>query len=322
MTEPTGVRADEVSSGRVAIAVDMGGTSCRALLVDRQGTVLAEDHRPTGLAADACEVLLAAVSTLQQAATTRGQSVAGIALGVPGYVDPVTGVVSGAVNLGWEHAHPGPLLRERIGLPFRVDNDVNFAALGEAARGVGSRMRDFAVLALGTGVGGALVLDGRLRRGPHHAAGELGFLLPSREQLLHGPRMGMEAVLGGPAIAARARALARRSAPAPSEVWHWDAGAVFAAHRRGDPLAGRVVEEVVDHVAMVVIDVCAVLDLEGVVLDGSIGRALAPEMPRISERVSAALPHPVRLSVSVLEPSAAVVGASVAALEILDEVHP
>ena len=97
---------------------------------------------------------------------------------------------------------------------------------------------------------------------------------------------------------------------------------MFAAHRRGDPLAGRVVEEVVDHVAMVVIDVCAVLDLEGVVLDGSIGRALAPEMPRISERVSAALPHPVRLPVSVLEPSAAVVGASVAALEILDEVHP
>jgi predicted NBD/HSP70 family sugar kinase len=235
-------------------------------LVDRQGIVLA------------------------QAATTRGQSVAGIALGVPGHVDPATGVVSGAVNLRWEHAHPGRLLRERVGLPSRVDNDVNFAALGEAARGVGSTMRDFAVLALGTGVGGALVLVGRLRRGANHAAGELGFLLPSLEQLLHGARMGMEAV--------------------------------FAAHRRRDPLAGRVVEEVVDHVAMVVIDVCAVLDLEGVVVDGSIGRALAPEMPGISERVNATLPYPVQLSVSVLEPSAALVGASVCALEILDEVHP
>jgi len=302
---------------RAVVAVDMGGTSCRARLVDLQGAVLAEDHRPTGPGADPAAVLLAALDDLQQVATTQGEAIAAVVVGVPGYVDPARGVVSGAVNLRWHASGVGALLRERVGVPLRVENDANLAAIGEAARGAGTRMRDFAVLALGTGVGGALVLDGSLRRGAHHAAGELGFLVPSRHQLAQGTRMGMESVLGGPAIAARARALARGGAAAG--VGSWNAAAVFAAHRRGDALAGQVVDEVVDHVAMVVIDLCAVLDLEGVVLDGSIGRALAPEVPRVLDRVNEKLPHPVQLSVSALEPSATVVGACVSALQLLAE---
>ena len=307
---------------RAVVAVDMGGTSCRALLLDLQRTVLAEDHRPTGPTVDPAAVLLAALAALQKAAHSRGTAVAAIAVGVPGYVDPATGEVGGAVNLSWRGGQPGALLRRHAGVPFRVENDVNLAALGEAARGAGRALRDFAVLALGTGVGGALVLDGRLRRGAHHAAGELGFLVPSREQLMHGPRMGMEAVLGGPAVAARARGLARQSATAPPGAEDWDAAAVFAAHRAGQPLASQVVAEVVDHVAMVVIDLCAVLDLQGVVLDGSIGHALAPEVGRVAERVNATLPHPVQVSVSALEPSAALAGAADCALQLLHEAKP
>ena len=118
--------------GRVAVAVDLGGTKCHAVLVTPSGRVHAEDHRWTAQLPEPADVLLASLSTMAAAARAREVEVAAVAVGVPGAVDPTSGVVTHAVNLGWDGFDLGARLDAGIPEPWLVENDVNLAALGEA----------------------------------------------------------------------------------------------------------------------------------------------------------------------------------------------
>lgn len=306
-------------SGRVAVAADLGGTKCHAVLVAPSGRVLAEDHRWTAELSEPADVLLASLSALHATARARQLEVAAVAVGVPGAVDRSSGIVTHAVNLGWDSFDLGACLEQAFGAPCLVENDVNLAALGEAASGAGRGVGSFATIALGTGLGGAVVLGGHLVRGHHNAAGEFGFLMASRRQFHTGSLMGMESVLGGPSIVARARQLAAE-ATAGAQLGRTPAKAtdVLDAARRGDPIALRVVAEVLEHLAMTVVDICAVLDVQRVVLDGSIGRSLTPELPRLVELVDRALMERPEIVVSTLAPTAALAGAIAEARRVLE----
>lgn len=299
-----------VRGGTALIGVDLGGTKCHSVLAEAGGAVVCQDWRRTAELPDPADVVLAGIGALRAQARARGLEIAAVAVGVPGFVDPVAGRVVGAANLPWEGAYDlRGRLRRDLPEPCGIENDVNLAALGEARVGAGRGAGSFVTLALGTGLGGAVVVDGRVLRGAHGAAGEFGLLLADRGQLA-GRTAGMESLVGGRGVAARARALAAGD-PAATELdpRTTDAADVFAAAGRGDPVAGAVLEEVLEHVAMAVVDVCAVVDPELVVLDGSIGRALAPRLPRLGALVATSLRYPPRLAVSALAPSAALAGA-------------
>jgi len=146
-------------------------------------------------------------------------------------------------------------------------------------------------------------VDGTLLRGAHGAAGEFGFLLAGREQLRRREPMAMETLVGGRFLAARAGA---------------DPAAVLAAASGGEPAAVALVDEFLDHVAMAVVDIAAVLDLERVVLDGSLGRALAPYLAQLTALIAPVLLFPPELRVSTLAPNAALAGAMVEAWRLAD----
>src|SRR5947209_1944998 len=192
------------------IAVDVGGTACRAALADLQGEMLYTTQRPTrrpGL-----EPLDALFEVVEAAlAESRGLPAGVIALtvGVPGIVTEPGGEVSGSPNAGWEDVPVGRLLRERFDVPIMVENDVNLAALGEAWRGAAQGIADFAVVSIGTGIGAGIVVGGELRRGRHNAAGEVGHMIPSLEQLHRpmGDRGWLESVAAGPPMTRRAEDL-------------------------------------------------------------------------------------------------------------------
>lgn len=287
----------------VVLGVDLGGTKCHAVLADRAGVVLDEDYRRSDGPADPAEVLLDALADLRSRAARGGRSVAAVAIGVPGLLDPSSGRVVGGFNLGWDGFDLAARLSAGIPEPWVVENDVNLAALGEARAGAGRGAQSFAVLSLGTGLGGAVVVDGTLLRGAHGAAGEFGFLLAGREQLRRREPMAMETLVGGRFLAARAGA---------------DPAAVLAAASAGEPTAVALVAEFLDHVAMAVVDIAAVLDLERVVLDGSLGRALAPYLPRLTDLIAPVLLFPPELRVSTLAPNAALAGAMVEAWRLAD----
>lgn len=298
------------------IAVDLGGTKCHGVLADRDGRVAAQDVRATHGDGGPAAALLECIDHLQGEAAAGSTPVSAVAVGVPALIDPRTGLASAGPNVDWDGFDVFGLLAERLTLPFEVDNDVNLAAVGQARQGAGAHVPSFVTLSIGTGIGGAVVVDGKLVRGRNNASGELGDLeLPVGRLPACAGRF--EDLASGKAIEARMRVLAGVSGEAASAGL--DAAAVFAGAADGDEVAGTVIAEVVRHVAQAVVSVVALLDPHLIILDGGIGRSLAPYLSQIREFAE---PHVVGYPDVVccaLEPNATIVGAITQALLLARE---
>lgn len=262
-----------------SVGLDVGGTKVGAVLVDDAGAVRAAVRVPTRLGVPGVvESAADAVSQLCTGAGLAATDLHSVGAGVPGMVDPPTGAVSHAVNLGLG-ATPVPLgrlLGDRLGRePVTVENDLNVAALG-AAQLLGVRP-DLAFLALGTGVGAGLVLDGRLRRGHLGVAGEVGHVpyLPGGLPCPCGQQGCLERYASGAAL----------DAAWPSRSGRPAAADLFAAAAVGDADALRVRAAYADAVAAAVRMLVLTCDVRHVVLGGGVADVGAP----LLEAVRAAL---------------------------------
>jgi len=165
---------------RFVIGVDLGGTNLRVAGVGARGEV-ADLRREQTLAREGPEPLIeriiAAVDRVSSGITAAGGSVLGVALGVPGIIEHRTGTVVASPNLpGWRDVPLRDRVAAAVALPVLLENDANAAAFGEYWRGAGARCSSLALLTLGTGVGGGLVLGGELWRGVDGMAGEIGHI--------------------------------------------------------------------------------------------------------------------------------------------------
>ncbi len=304
------------------IGIDLGGTKCHAMLSDLAGGLLYEEVRPSDADGSPFETLVGSVERLTQRRERAGAPLAAVAVGVPAIVDASSGVAVGGPNVRW---HGFPLLselRDRLDVPFVVDNDVNLAALGHAWKGDARGLSDFVILSLGTGIGAAVVVDGRLLRGRNSGAGEVGYMVLDRD-LLRAERPGdlgsFETLASGVGVAMLAsealRADRSRSSlrSLPHAVSSLD---LFAAADAGDAIATDIVGGVVDHVAMVVIALGSVVDPDVVVLDGSVGLALGRWAPDIEALAARHLPTHPRVLTSTLAGEATALGAVAAALDL------
>ena len=158
------------------LGVDLGGTNIKVALVDEKGCILQEASRPTNLPRPAEAVCDDIAALCLQLTEGRGD-VAGVGIGCPGTVDDATGMVLYSNNLDWSNFAMGPYLSQRIGLPVRLANDANAAALGEALAGCAKGTDSAVILTLGTGVGGGVVLGGKLLTGYTGAAAEPGHMV-------------------------------------------------------------------------------------------------------------------------------------------------
>ncbi len=330
---PRGVIAFNHAAGSV-IAIDLGGRRCHGGLADLSGTLLTEDTRPSQGPGGAFAALSGTLSVLREAAAQRDVPVNALAVGVPAILDPETGTAMGGPNVDWQNFEIVRRLGELVDCPFLVENDANLAALAHAWRGDGQGLSHFVSVTIGTGIGAAIVANGQLVKGRHNAAGEIGYLVMGRDQLqrsIDGGIGGFEAVASGPAIADQARRLlgdrprSRRPASGAETPSGELAGLdptditterVFAAAQSGDPLALRVVDEVLDWVALALADVVATVDPELVVLEGGVGRSLAPYLADIERRMGRRVPVMPRVAVSRLGPDATMLGAIAAALQL------
>ena len=251
-------------AGRPTVGLDVGGTKVLGVLLDADGDVrrtvrIATRHGVDGVVGSAAQ----AVHELCAQAGLDVGDLAGVGVGVPGLVDPLTGTVSYAVNLDLVGDVPlGPLLTEQLGdVVVDVENDLNIAALG-AARVLGLVGGDLAFLALGTGLAAGLLLDGRLRRGHAGAAGEIGHVPYVAEGPLCpcGQRGCLELYASGTAI--ESAWAPRAGGPVPAEV--------FAAAAAGDLAAVAVRDRFADAVAAAVRLLVLTCDVEHVVLGGGV----------------------------------------------------
>jgi glucokinase len=248
-------------------AVDLGGTKVRAALADLTGDILAEDVASTDPRGgrSVVEQTATLVRKLASQAGVDWDEVRVTAVGSPGAHHPATGAVRLAPNI----ARFGELdvraeLAGQLGHPVILDNDVNMAAFGEQWRGSARDHRDFVFVAVGTGIGMGIVVDGRLCRGAHGAAGEISYLPIGADPFdpaIH-TRGALEEAVAGAAIAARYQEATGEQATVPT---------VFERAAAGDGSARAAVEDEARLIALAVVAVTAVLDPELVVLGGGIG---------------------------------------------------
>ncbi len=298
------------------IAVDLGGTRCQGALADLAGTIVAEDFRPSGEGNAAVSALLECIAVLDARATELAMPVRAAVVGIPALIDPDTGLATAGPNVHWHGLDLLGILRGALTWPFEVDNDANLGALGQAWRGEGRGAHSFVLLSLGTGIGGAVVVDGHLIRGRHNAAGEAAYFPVPRSDA--NASAGFEEVASGPALLARTAELIRRGTPSALGP-EYNVADIFAVARVGDPAGSLVVGELISQTTAAITGITALLDPERIILDGSIGRALEPWLGELRSAVAAGVFRPPDIVVSRLGSSATVLGAIARALAIVAE---
>jgi glucokinase len=253
----------------------------------------------------------------------RGQEdVAGIGIGTPGPLDLERGIVIDAFNLGWRDFAIRDRLGERVGLPASLDNDANCATWGEFWQGAGRGARSLVGLTLGTGIGGGIVLDGRLIHGASSTAGELGHMTIefNGRRCKCGNYGCLEAYASGPNIAARAREGIEAGAESlilglvdenPDMI---TAVTVYDALMQGDAYANEVMRETAKILGAGVANIVNVLNPEVVVIVGGVTRAgehlFAPLRSEVRRRAFKIAQRACRIVPGELPDDAGVIGAA------------
>jgi glucokinase len=297
-----------MSSDQRVIGVDLGGTKIAAGVVARSGAVEQERERPTPLASED-ELLAALDAAVEELLDDR---VAAVGVGIPSRIDQRAGVAEGSTNIPLKRVRLRDRLHERFALPVGIENDANAAALAEWTVGAGRGSRDMVMLTLGTGVGGGIVIDGRLFRG----WAELGHMV----LLYDGPpcqgtctgRGHFEALASGQAADAAAR-----EAFGPGA----DARLLVRLADEGDERAREVLAEFGRRLGAGIGSLINIFRPEVVVVGGGFAAAgehlLAPAREIVAREALAPAGTQVRIVVAELEASG-VVGAGLIGFEALD----
>lgn len=277
----------------VILAADVGGTTTAVGLLSTEGEILANRVGPTRGRGATVEQLTALLDEMQREAEGRGLALIGTGVGIPGGIARPTGRIGPDVHNLPDLANLplGSLLRERLAPPVVVDNDVNALALGEAYFGVARGVRNFALLAVGTGVGCGIVVDGRLLRGASGYAGEFGHIpinLDGRPCFC-GSQGCLKTYVSGPDIAAQARerVRARRSGRlwerAAGDLERIDAEMVFQSAKTGDAVAVELIAEVCRYLGAGLAAIINGLNPELLILTGGVAESLRDHFQEISQ---------------------------------------
>jgi glucokinase len=262
-----------MTKNRTAIGIDFGGTTIKSAVV-RDGQIAARGDIIDTLKHDA-RSLNAALFSVIEALRKSHPDVAGVGVGLPGFVDSVNGIVHHLTNVaGWDEVPLTKLILERTGLPATIDNDVNAMTYGEWKYGAARGARHAICITLGTGVGGGLILDGRLYRGAQLAAGEIGHASIDYRGKLgpYGNFGGLEEYVGNQQIAERA-VEAYRAAGIARTKEQCSPRELDTAAQGGDGVAKSVWEAVGDEVGAALASAVWVLNPDTIVIGGGVAKA-------------------------------------------------
>jgi glucokinase len=317
----TGGVADDVPA---ALGIDVGGTKVAGGLVTLGGAVVATARRATpGTSVRETEDTIVAV--VEELAARYDGEIVGVGVGAAGWFDRTGDTVLFSPHLAWRNSALRGDLAARLRWPLWVGNDADAAAWAEYRFGA-ARGADLALMiTLGTGIGGGIVLDGRLRRGSHGVAGEWGHMrvVPDGRLCACGNRGCWEQYASGTALAQTAREVARTSRAAAGRLLELVGGDaerltgedVATAAAGGDPLARELVAEVGEWLGQGIADLAAILDPEVVVIGGGVSTlgelVLAPARERLDRSLPGRgfRPGP-RVVAAELGPEAGLIGAA------------
>lgn len=284
-----------MNSDKFAIGVDLGGTKIEAAAVDDSGRILEHARHFTDSENGPSAVTRQVVEIVRQLCGKLDGSPLGVGVGVAGQVAAETGMVVFAPNLVWHNFPFQANLKEALGMPVRVDNDVRMATWGEWLFGAGRDCDDLICIFIGTGIGGGIVSGGRMLTGHSNTAGEIGHITID----LTGPictcgNQGcLEAAAGGWAIARRAQTAATThplvAAPllklVDNRIPDITAEVVATAYKQKDPLSIRIISDAAMALGAGAVSMISVCNPQRLILGGGVIEGLPELIGRVEQTV-------------------------------------
>ncbi len=268
------------------VGVDMGGTKILAAVVDASGDILSTAKIPTQAKDDTSIVIDRIAECIQEAIQKSGvttDTIQAIGIGAPGPLDPETGVVIFAPNLGWKDVPLKTELESRVGIPTFVDNDVNVGTLGEHTYGAGKGIQNLVGIFVGTGIGGGIILNGELFHGASKTAGEIGHIVVKAD----GPKCGcgtrgcLEALASRTAMAKQFRKAVHKKGKKSiiTQLTNGDLGLIKSgilakALRSKDKLTLKIFKETTKYLGVGIGSIVNFLNPDMIVLGGGVVEAL------------------------------------------------
>lgn len=303
------------------IGIDLGGTNIKGAVVNEQGEITKQISRPTNAEQGVQAVTAAIADVINDLA--RGEEIDGVGMGCPGTVDDMNGTVPFACNLGWTNYDVRSALRELTGYSVRLVNDANAAALAEAVVGAAKGAESAVVVTLGTGVGGGVVIGGKLLTGYTGAASELGHMviLADGEPCACGRKGCFEAYASATALIRMTnKAMTKHPESAmhriAAELGGVDGRTAFAAQQAGDAIGDAVIKEYIHNLSIGIANIVNIFCPEVVALSGGIANQgenlLIPLRKEVQEQEYGAIyatKHP-RIVCCTLGNTAGMIGAA------------
>ena len=309
----------------VYIGIDVGGTGVQVGVVNEQGEIIAKDSFPTGVGRPYQEMIRDMADCTRSAVAKAGltiDDVKAVGVGIPGIGDNKTGHVIFCTNLGWRDVPLRAEYQQYIDKPVYIDNDATVAGLAESVAGVSANTDSSVFLTLGTGVGGGIVIHGKVWNGFHGVGSEIGHMIlkVGGEPCTCGNHGCVERYCSATAIIRMAKeAVAQHPESAILTAVNGDANAinakvVFDAAKAGDEVALVVFREYVSYLSQAISSIMQFLDPEVIVLGGGVSKAGAFLLDAVRAEVPKYLlfktmPH-ARIELAKLGPDAGIIGAA------------
>ncbi|PTX59623.1 glucokinase [Melghirimyces profundicolus] len=266
--------------GKRFIGIDVGGTTMKLGVVDERGRLLhkAETPTPSDGQAGLSQMAFQARRIAGEAGISWEQ-VAGLGLGLPGFLDIPAGKIIRLTNLPWENMPVKDHLEAELNIPVAIDNDANVAALGEAWSGAGAGLQDLVCITLGTGVGGGVITGRRLVHGVSGLAGEIGHIRVEEDGALCGcgQRGCVETVSSATGMVRLVKEAVAEGRKSQLEVQVREgtisARDIFEAADKEDPVALTVIDRATDALAKVMSILSVVLNPAAFIIGGGVSRA-------------------------------------------------
>lgn len=308
------------------LGIDLGGTNIVASVVDDNFKIISTAKRKTNCPRPAEEIVADMAAVALEAIELAGikkEDIDGAGVGSPGSIDPENGIVVYSNNLGFFDLPLSKMLKEKTGLDFYLENDANAAAYGELLAGAGKGAKNFIMITLGTGVGGGVIIDGKIYSGSNHAGAELGHTVIAMdgEMCTCGRQGCFEAY-------ASATALIRQTKQAmikyPDTVM-WDlvdgdikavsGRTAFDAMRKGDKAGKAVVDKYIEYLAVGIANNVNIFQPEILCIGGGISKEgdnlIVPLGEILSgENYARNIPNKVEIKTAELGNDAGIVGAA------------
>ena len=266
------------------VGLDVGGTSLKAGLVDETGRILAKRTAPTGVERGAEAVVNDMAQLAIDVMADGGASldeVASIGIGLPGILDPKTGRVPFCTNLYWHDVPVVELMHRVIDKPVYIENDATVAGLAESVAGVSAGVKNSVFVTLGTGVGGGIIIDGKVYSGSNGVGSEVGHMITvaGGEQCTCGNRGCWERYASATALIRMAKTALGNNTESliyksvNGKINDITAKTVIDAAKAGDKLALKIFDEYTYHLCVGLINIINCLDPEVIVLGGGVSHA-------------------------------------------------